>query len=266
MFINHKAVMQTEIKLIAATILSVFLWAGSLLGNDAIAASVTVPEGCKTPDALVYNGAGYSPGTYAMGTIQILYVVVERFPVGSVGCFDLTLQNIRVTDKDLPNYPATLNLRQTGSANLQLKPTHPSFSALGPGGVASTTVNIFIRAEVQAEASLDADGAELVGNLQLEAEHKGSKLGTATTIQVKIKRVDPTQCVKTYRYILDNDTLQRLSSFVGNIGNNGPNKDKVIGSSPGTNLDAVLLVNTCAAARPSVALYWRAHLSIQGKR
>ena len=250
MLINDKEARQTDMKLTAATVLLIFLWVGSLLGNDAIAASVSVSGPCTQPDAIVYNGNPYSSGTYAVGTIQILYVVVaDQFPVSSFGCFDLTLQDIRVADKNLPDYPVTLNLRQTGSANLQLTPAAFSFVVSGLGGVQGTpvSVNISIPAGVHTDPSLNGDGAELVGNLQLETDPKGSKLGTVTTIQVKIKLVHPTQCLKTYHYILDNDTLQVLSSLVVNIGDHGPNKDKVISSNPGVIFDAVLLVNTCAA-------------------
>jgi hypothetical protein len=106
-------------------------------------------------------------------------------------------------------------------------------------------VGITIPANVPGDPLLNEDGDELVANLQLETAPRGSKLGTVTTVQVKIKLVHPSFCLRTYQFVLNNDNAEQLASL-DLVTKNGKSTPVVNASNPGTILDAVLLVNTCS--------------------
>jgi len=89
------------------------------------------------------------------------------------------------------------------------------------------------------------DGTDLVGNLKLDA---GSKVGTVTNIQVHIRLVHPTDCLKVYNFVTDQDfNLGILDSTSLNVPKNGAKAGKVTSSQPGQFSDNVLVVNTCGS-------------------
>ncbi|MEO8130045.1 MAG: hypothetical protein ABJF23_28855 [Bryobacteraceae bacterium] len=216
--------------------------------KDAIASAVSGPFTPSTPIVAV-NGNPYSSGTYAVGTIQLFYSVnAYQFTAGTFGAFQLNLQDLHVNNTgQTPAYPVTLNLTQTGSSNLVLTPTTSSFSVTGtsPQWSDSTTVTISIPAAVPNNPSLNIDGAELVANLQLGTAPQGSHLDTVTSIQVHIKLVHPTSCLRVFNYLTD----QSLASVTLPLGvklfAHGPNAGRTQITTPPQLSDDVLVVNTC---------------------
>src|SRR6266498_1590475 len=92
----------------------------SASASDAIQASVT-PIGQPAP-IVTYNGNPYSPGTYAVGTIQLFYTLTAfHFTAGPFATFRVNMVDA-AGPGTAPTYPVNLNLVQTGSHNLILTP------------------------------------------------------------------------------------------------------------------------------------------------
>lgn len=233
--------MKNRITLICLLLVLVVAASGAAFGKDAIQASVT-PITPPTPITTL-NGNGLVPGNYAIGTIQLTYTYVGYvFPVGNFAQFTLGLQDLTTdSNKPFPQYPTLLSLNQTGSSNLVLSPAQTGFSVTGPGWQDQTVVTISIPSSVQGDSNLNADGTTLVGNLQMEAGD--SHLGTTTTIQVKIKLVHPTACLKVYDFISDQGFTTTLDTVQLQV---RKKDDAVLGIQQYPQLsDNVLVVNTC---------------------
>jgi hypothetical protein len=186
------------------------------------------------------NGAGLTPGTYAIGTVQLFYTVQGyQFPAGQFATFDLGLSVAAGKPNPATGYPVALTLNQTGSANLDLQPASSAFSVTSAAWSDHTTVTIVIPA-----GAPSADGTDLVGNMQISAPG-GAHLDTVTTVQVHIKLVYPTTCLKLYNFITDEAFTQTVTNTNVNVNNrNG----KVTATTPyGQLSDNVLVVNTCSA-------------------
>ena len=212
--------------------------------KDAIKASVA-PLGSPTP-ILQVNGNPYSAGTYAVGTIQLFYTVnAYQFTAGDFASFRLDMQDINMGANPATSYPVTLNLTQTGSANLVLTPVPASFSVTGVGWTGSSTVTISIPSFVPSTPSLNVDGTDLVGNLQLVTSPQGAHLDTVTTVQVHIKLVHPTACLRVFDFITDEEFNAILTSTVVNVNNKG----KVNSTIPGQFSDNILVANTCSTSQ-----------------
>ena len=225
---------------------AVCVCSSSAWGKDAIASAVSAPFTPSTP-LIAVNGNPFSAGTYAVGTIQLFYQVnAYQFTAGTFGTFQLNLKDLHVNNSgQTPSYPVTINLHQTGSVNLVLKPTTSSFAVTGTSWLDSTTVTISIPASVPLDPSLNLDGTDLVGNLQISTDPQGSRLDTVTTIQVHIRLVYPTSCIRVFNYVTD----QSLNALVGPISvkllAHGPNAGRTQNSNPAQLSDDVLVVNTC---------------------
>src|SRR5688572_17504946 len=225
--------------------------AASACAKDAINASVSQPFTGQTP-VIAVNGNPYSPGTYAVGTIQLFYTVnAFQFPAGPFASFQLNLQDVQMTTNgQTPSYPVTLNLNQIGSQNLVLTPAPSSFSVTGPGWSAASTVSIAIANSVPLDPALNTDGTDLVGNLQLAISPQGSHLDTVTNVQVHIRLVHPTSCLKLYNFVTSQDMANAVSTLEVTLFKNGSKAGKVQGTKPYPQLsDNVLVVNTCASAQ-----------------
>jgi hypothetical protein len=221
--------------------------AGNGAAKDAVMASVSGPYTGSTP-VVVVNGNPYSSGTYAVGTIQLFYDVhAYQFPSGPFASFRLSLEDLQVnTTGQTPTYPVTLNLVQTGSANLALTPTMNSFSVTGPGWTASTAVTISIPSSVASNPSLNTDGTDLVGNLQLQTSPQGSKLDTVTTVQVHIRLAWPTACLKVYDFVTSQDLTSLATVLQVELFKHGPHAGETSSTQPYPQLsDNILVVNTC---------------------
>jgi hypothetical protein len=172
------------------------------------------------------------------GTIQLFYTVNDFvFPTGPFAQFSVSMVDVHLSGKADANYPAPLTLKQNGSENVLLTPDQTSFSISGLGWTGSATVQIAIAAGVPT-----ADGTELVGNLNMSVPGP-NHVGTPTTIQVHIKLVHPTACIKVYNFVTDADFNDILTSTHINVKNG-----TVKSSQPGQFGDDVLIANTCSTA------------------
>jgi hypothetical protein len=206
---------------------------------DAVQAGVTIPAGQPTP-VMTENGTGYTPGTYAIGTIQLNYTTVgTTFPTGPFAVFQLNLGDFLTSGKT-PEYPVSLGLNQIGGDILELTPSLSPVQVSGIGWNSSVLVTISIPSSVAADPTLNEDGDELVAKLQLRAD--SAHLKTPTDILVKIRLVHPTACLKVYDFITDASLANTITSTEVNVNNKG----KVTSTNPyGSLSHNVLVVNTC---------------------
>jgi hypothetical protein len=172
------------------------------------------------------------------GTIQLFYTINDfAFPTGPFAQFSVAMVDAHLSGKLDASYPAPLTLKQNGSENVLLTPDQTSFSIGGLGWTGSTTVQIAIAGGVP-----NADGTDLVGNLNMSVPGP-NHVGTPTTIQVHIKLVHPTACVKVYNFVTDADFNDILTSTHVTVKNG-----TVKSSQPGQFADDVLIANTCPVA------------------
>lgn len=228
---------------ILTLLLIVSALASSALAGDAIKASVRIPAGEPTPLVAV-NGSGYTPGTYAIGTIRLVYTVVaSAFQTGDFATFTLEMENIAGEKGGKATvYPVTLNLDQTGSSNLTLTPDTPSFSVTGSHWSDSTDVKILIPGGVPND-----DGTTLTGNLQLETDPSGAHLGTVTTVQVQIRLVHPSgACLRTYNFVTDASLSALKDPITVKVNDN---KGVITSTNPGQLSENVIVVNACSDAQ-----------------
>src|SRR5262245_19360106 len=135
-------------------------------GKDAVVGAVT-PISPVNP-IIVQNGNPYSQGTYAIGTIQLFYpIAAYQFTAGNFGSFQLDLSIKQGKSNPATQYPATLDLKQTGSANLELDPAIDTLIVTGPAWTASTTVDSNIPQSVANDPAFQVDEPELAGTLQM---------------------------------------------------------------------------------------------------
>jgi hypothetical protein len=225
--------------------------AASAWAKDAINASVSQPFTGQTP-AVAVNGNPYSPGTYAVGTIQLFYTVnAFQFIAGPFAWFQLNLQDVQMNaNGQTPNYPVTLNATQIGSQDIVLTPVPGSFAVTGPGWSAASTVSIAIANSVPLNPALNTDGTELVANLKLETSPSGSHLDTVTNVQVHIRLVHPTSCLKLYNFVTSQDMANAVTTLEVTLFKNGSKAGKVQNTKPYSQLsNNVLVVNTCPSAQ-----------------
>ncbi len=206
-----------------------------VMAEDAISGSIAIPQGQAAP-LMTVNGSGQTPGTYAIGTIQLWYTVTAfTFPSGEIANFDLNLQyNVDPQKPKTPTYPVTLTVRQVGK-DLTLAPNPSSVAVTDTNFSGTSRITISVP-----DGAPSADGTELVGNLQLETPGN-SRLGTVTTVQVHVKLVYPTACLKLYDFITKQG-LDPFSSLTVNVNRN----QKITGTNPPQLSDNILLVNTCS--------------------
>jgi opacity protein-like surface antigen len=218
----------------AAVALAVLIGAPAYAG-DAVKASVQIPSGQLVP-IITENGNAYSQGTYAVGTIQLLYTVnAYQFPVGSFASFDLSMEIATYKTNPATTYPATVRLDQVGGTSIVLTPDTTVFPVGGTSWTQTTRFQISI-----SEGVPDADGTTLVGNLRIAANNH---LDTVTNVQVKILLVHPTACVRFYHFITD----QAFAEIVTATDVNVTKKGKIASTNPyGQFSDNLLVVNTCA--------------------
>lgn len=232
--------MKVRVRIIPALLVAALIGGTQVAtASDAVQAAVTIPA--DQPSAIVtQNGNPLANGTFAVGTIQLLYVVhANEFPVGPFGSFTIDLgikpdyDNGKVT-----TYPVELTLEQVGGGPI-LTPSPDSFSVSGRSWNGSSTVSIAIPAGLA-----NGDGDEIVGNLQLAA---GAHLKTPTTVQVHIKLVHPTECIKLYDFVTDAAFTETITSTEVNINSR---KNAINATNPyGQLSENVLVVNTCPSAQ-----------------
>jgi hypothetical protein len=225
----------------------VFLLAGAAetaFGKDAVGATVSKATGSPV---IVNNGNANANGTFAIGTIQLFYTVnAYQFTAGTFATFDVDWTDIGgYSSGPATNYSSgvTLYLDQIGGTDVILSPNPASFPVTYAGQTGVSTVTISINGNVPSDPALNCDGCELVGNLRLGTAPSGAHLDTVTNIQVHIKLVHPTNCLKVYNFLTDQDfTMGILSSTTVKVKNG-----VVKSSNPGQYSDNVLIANTCAS-------------------
>jgi len=218
--------------------------------GESVRAAVTIPAGQPEP-LITANGNPYAQGSYAVGTLRLEYDYVGFvFQPGPFASFDLGLDTVQKAGAATV-YPATLNLAQSGSANMTLTPSPASFTVTPFPWSGASSVAIAIPQAVASDPALSLDGTVIVGNLQLTT-NSGSKLGTTTSVQVKIRLVHPTACIKQYTFFSDREISGDYGALVLSYGTHGANLNKIMNMSQvsaNASAQVVLLVNTCADDR-----------------
>ena len=228
-------------KTVIATIVLAFLCAwpvGNAWAKDSMAVSVSNATGSPL---IVNNGQ-------AVGTIQVFYTVnASAFSIGEFASFDVNWVTSAGSGK-ATDYSGGITFtlsqdQQGGYVDLLPSPNTFALTTTGQNGVSRITV--YISPDKDGNLPPTVDGTDLVGNLKLDA---GSKVGTVTNIQVHIRLVHPTDCLKVYNFVTDQDfNLGILDSTSLNVPKNGAKAGKVTSSQPGQFSDNVLVVNTCGS-------------------
>jgi hypothetical protein len=225
--------------------------------KDAVTAAITIPDGQPTPIIIKENGNALAQGTFALGTIQLFYVVkYTTAPPTTVGTFNLNMAIKTGPETNRPTaYPVNfLTLEQTGSSNLILTPAPDSFSVGDDTWTDTSAVTITLPDSV---VNNPCDGCMLIGNLQLKSPSQ-SHLDTPTTIQVRVLLIDPPLCLSVYDLITDQAFTTIYSSSSGspaatpidvNVPSNGRFAGKINGTQPGQLSDNILVVNTCSESK-----------------
>src|SRR5215203_4924858 len=106
----EKTYMRTTVRLPTALCLaSLVLGVSRADAKDALQAAVSIPTGQPVP-LMAENGNGYTPGTYAVGTIILNYTYVgTSFPAGAFAAFNLDLKVYDASSKNEPAYPVMLS-------------------------------------------------------------------------------------------------------------------------------------------------------------
>ena len=242
---RNRHVLRTLLTTITALAASATLaWAG-----ESVRAAVTIPAGQPEP-LITANGNPYAQGNYAVGTLRLEYTYVGFvFQPGPFGSFDSGLDTVQ-GNGGATVYPAALNLVQSGSTNLVLTPSPAGFTVASFPWSDTSIVSISIPQSVASDPTLAVDGAVIVGNLQMTTG-PGSKLGTTTTVQVKIRLVHPTACIKQYTFFSTREISGDYGSLSLSYGTHGGNLNKILNMSPvsaNAAAQVVLLVNTCGEA------------------
>jgi len=208
---------------------------GTASAKDSLV--VTVNNASGTP-LIVNNGQ-------VPGVIQVFYTVnAPVFPAGLFATFDVEW----VLNQGSPatNYgsglPFELKQDQQGGY-IDLASNPGSFVLTSAGQSNKSTVTVYITPDKDGNLPPSADGTDLVGILKLDA---GSKVGSATSIQVHVRLVHPTACLKVYNFITDQDfTIGILSTTNLTVPKNGARAGQVTSSQPGQFSDNVLIANLC---------------------
>jgi len=225
------------IKMLAAIAMLLATAAGTASAKDSLVVTVTDASGSPV---IVNNGQ-------VPGTIQLFYTVnAPTFPAGFFATFDVDWvinQGSQPTTYG-SGLPFELTQDQKGGyVDLVANPDAFLLTTAGQSG--KSTVTVYITADPSGNLPPTADGTDLVGNLKLDS---GSKVGSATSIQVHIRLVHPTNCLKVYNFITDQDfTLGILSTTNVNVPKNGKQAGNVTASQPGQFADNVLIANLCPA-------------------
>ena len=221
--------------------------------KDAVKASVTPISQLGPAPVPQLNGNPYSPGTYAVGTIQLFYQI-EKSQLGNSPLASLELRlSIQAGNAggQLTSYPVDLSLRQTGSANLKLSPTPDPYSVTVPTNpipnwFATTIVTVAASPALLQNLANVQPGDDLVANLQIEAE-RGHFLDTPTSIQVHILVLaDDEACIQVFNFLTDMEFTTVLSSVEVNVSNSKKNGPEIKGTNPGQLSNNILVVSDCA--------------------
>jgi hypothetical protein len=221
----------TRLRVTAVCMLALSVLAAGTAAADDL--QVTV-KGIGTPaPSLKLNG-----NQTTQGTIQLFYTVTDyAFPVGPFAQFSIDMIDVHLAGAN-GSYNAPLTLKQNGSQTLVLTPDQTNFTVTGVGWTGSTVVQITVPDGVSND-----DGTDLVGNLNMNVPGP-NHVGTPTTIQVHVRLVHPTACLKVYNFITDAEVTQIVDAATITV-----KKGSVKSSQPGQFADDVLIANTCLSTQ-----------------
>ena len=235
--------MRTSLRLTTALCLASLVFGVSRAdAKDALQAAVSIQAGQPVP-LMAENGNGYTPGTYAVGTIILNYTYVgTSFPAGMFAAFDLNMKVYDATTRNEPVYPVLLTLEDIGSKHLELWPAMSPVSMTGLGWSLTNQVVINIPSNVATNPEFMADGAQIVGNLRMTTPG-GSGVDTVTNVLVKITLVHPSgPCLRIYSFVTDTGYGEMLTGTDVNVNRQG----KVNSTNPHGSLSSnAMVVNTC---------------------
>lgn len=198
--------------LAAAAVLAMFGSISVSHAKDAIQGTVTpvLNDGDVAP-LVTQNGAGLTPGTYAIGTVKLDYFVSGYAFAAEVGRFELCLTSKAASSRPATSYPATVNLRQVGSSNLVLGLSSDSVTFIdGPEEEHCIDVTVSVPSSVADDPAFQEDGTELVANLQLSTP-AGTHLDTVTTFKVHATLLHPVACIRPIHLVSNHDFSSNLS-------------------------------------------------------
>lgn len=174
--------------------------------------------------------------------------VAHAFPDGTASFGSFALGQRLVDNSAQPgsdsNYPVTVAAGQNGTGqHLRVEVTPGNQQRNGPGDFAPASVAITTNCSAANPCPTD-DGSEIEANLQFS---QGSQVNTSVKIKVVVKLVHPTECVRFYNFLTDQDMTTVVDSTEVGVIKNGRNAGKVTATNPfGQFSDNVLVVNTCA--------------------
>ncbi len=220
---------------ILSSVLLLVLVSGAALANDNIYSTVT-PVAGPTP-IIERNGT-------ASGNIRLTYTFVgTQFPCGAFAQFNLELIDQIGTGNGV--YPAELSLMDSGKGTpVQLSPDPNMLSVNGVGWTSSSTVTVNINCDKANDGSL-SDGDVIDGQMNIQAQlpsGRNAHVDTISTIQVHIKIVFPSTCLKLYSFESNQDSGIPLNSIAVNA---KKNTGEVTSTGPGQISVDALVVNTC---------------------
>ena len=227
---------------VAAFVFVLLTSADIVHAKDAVRTQITDAGG----GIVTENGAFQTPGTYAIGTIKVDYLVVgEQFPHDE-DFITLTMCLDTLAGKSRPatNYPATVFVHQVGTPNVSLNVNPSSLLFSGTGDEHCVEVKVSVPASVALDPEYQQDGTTLVANLQLSTPPR-SHLDTVTTVKIHLTLVHPSAtaaCVVPLHFVADN-------GFNNSLSDNGINLSAHVNNGLNTNHQGhhtVALVNTCA--------------------
>ena len=131
-----------------------------------------------------------------------------------------------------------------GMLFLAVFPVTDSFNVDSVNWHGSRKVNINIPASVASNPSFQVDGSELVANLQMITQNR-SNLDTVTTIQLHLRLVHPTDCLRAYSFITNNDNTAQVDPIqVSKQSNNHK-----VSSNPQNPHYILVITNTCSVSQ-----------------
>ncbi len=220
-----------------------------VLAKDALQA--TVPAS----NAYVFeeNGNPLAKGTYAVGTLKVYLIVVGTEWPETIPAFPLNLAVREGEGKPNTNYTVPIRLRQAGG-DLTLSPNPANHDVTSAAWTGASSIGISVPEEIRNDPDMNADGTEIVGNLQIEPTMVRRFLDTVTTVRIFAKLVHPVgTCLKHATFVTNTPLNRNLSDsndgldFTYKYSKTGQNWSFGWGVNPGNNQirDNVLVVNTC---------------------
>jgi hypothetical protein len=240
--------------------------------KDAVSAMVTNPLPASNWAALmadgnpIVNGNPDSPGTFAVGTIQLFYAA-DISELSSLDIsFDLALgiKPSSTSKGQSTIYPATVEVAPVGSTHFLVDPNPYSWEFVGSDSKywpAAQTFNLTL-------TNLDnvQVGDDLVANLRIGVTDNGHFLDTPTSVQIHVLVMDPpTACIQVFNFLTDLDFTTVLTGIDVNVSNSKKNGPEIKSTNPGQLSNNILVVSQCAEPQTfDLQITLDSHFEVQG--